>query len=591
MSEREIDKPLATSDRRGFLKAALAGGVTVMINPDGFIGFSQAGMLSPDGKCQAFDAAANGFVRGEGAGMVLLKRLEDALNDGDPIQGVIIGTAINQDGHTNGISLPSGEAQSRLVCDACDNAQIDPWEIGYVEAHGTGTAVGDPIEAHALADALCTDRAPDNPLVIGSAKTNLGHLETAAGVAGLIKAVLVLKHAQIPASLHFNTPNPNIDFEGLKLRVPTKLEPFAGIPGKRMAGVNSFGFGGANAHTILREPPPPPQRALLSCDNDRAWPLMLSARSEAALRAGAWRLSTWLEDHSHMNGSSPLLPDMTYMLGARRNHHSHRLTLTARTMAEAVQELHAFSTGQPGPKLRTAFTPRREHPARHRGAHVQRGAAAHGAQRERRTLAGASRVVDVEQRELQTGGAARAVGVAPHAQHLRLGAVVRAPCRARLAAPTSHERVKRDQRPLLERVRFLAIFSNNLDEFFEIRVAGLKQMAKVGAVTVGPDGNTPADVLAAINHLNALGSGGSAAVVPQFSLTAAAMPLTIAPGASQTFTASFIPSVQGAKQMQLTVTSNDPDRTSTTLTLTGTATASVPGAPTSVSATAAGLPA
>jgi acyl transferase domain-containing protein/NADPH:quinone reductase-like Zn-dependent oxidoreductase/SAM-dependent methyltransferase/acyl carrier protein/short-subunit dehydrogenase len=348
----------------GRCKTAMAGGVTVMINPDGFIGFSQAGMLSPDGKCQAFDANANGFVRGEGAGMVLLKRLEDAIADGDPIQGVIIGTAINQDGHTNGISLPSGEAQARLVCDACDNAQIDPWDIGYVEAHGTGTAVGDPIEAHALAEALCTDRTADNPLIIGSAKTNLGHLETAAGIAGLIKAALVLKHGQIPASLHFNTPNPNIDFDALKLRVPTKLEPFQGTPGKRMAGVNSFGFGGANAHTILREPPPPPQRALLTAAMDRTWPLVLSARSEAALSACAYRLSTWLEDHSHMNGSSPLLPDMTYMLGARRNHHSHRLTLNARTMAEAVQELHAFSSGQPGPKLRTAFTPRREHAAR-----------------------------------------------------------------------------------------------------------------------------------------------------------------------------------------------------------------------------------
>lgn len=348
----------------GRCKTAMAGGVTVMINPDGFIGFSQAGMLSPDGKCQAFDAGANGFVRGEGAGMVLLKRLSDAIADGDPIQGVIIGTAINQDGHTNGISLPSGTAQARLVCDACDNAQIDPWDIGYVEAHGTGTAVGDPIEAIALADALCTDRTEANPLVIGSAKTNLGHLETAAGVAGLIKGALVLKHGQVPASLHFKTPNPNIDFAGLKLRVPTSLEPLAGKTGERMVGVNSFGFGGANAHVILKEPPPPPQRALLSCTTDRTWPLVLSARSEASLIAGAWRLSTWLEDHSHMNGSSPLLPDLTYMLGARRNHHSHRLTLNARTMAEAVQELHAFSSGQPGPKLRTAFTPRREHPAR-----------------------------------------------------------------------------------------------------------------------------------------------------------------------------------------------------------------------------------
>ncbi|OYW27309.1 MAG: beta-ketoacyl synthase, partial [Chthoniobacter sp. 12-60-6] len=201
-------------------------------------------------------------------------------------------------------------------------------------------------------------------LVIGSAKTNLGHLETAAGIAGLIKGALVLKHGQVPASLHFKTPNPNIDFAALKLRVPTSLEPLAGKTGERMVGVNSFGFGGANAHVILKEPPPAPQRALLNCTTDRTWPLVLSARSEASLRAGAWRLSTWLEDHSHMNGSSPLLPDLTYMLGARRNHHSHRLTLNARTMAEAVQELHAFSSGQAGPKLRTAFTPRRENPAR-----------------------------------------------------------------------------------------------------------------------------------------------------------------------------------------------------------------------------------
>ncbi|WP_395748899.1 SDR family NAD(P)-dependent oxidoreductase [Prosthecobacter sp.] len=348
----------------GRCKTAMAGGVTVMINPDGFIGFSQAGMLSPDGKCQAFDAGANGFVRGEGAGMVVLKRLSDAIADGDPIQGVIIGTAINQDGHTNGISLPSGEAQARLVCDACDNAQIDPWDIGYVEAHGTGTAVGDPIEAIALADALCGDRKEDNALVIGSCKTNLGHLETAAGIAGLIKAALVLKHGQVPPSLHYKTPSPHIDFDALKLRVPTATEPLAGKTGERMVGVNSFGFGGANAHVILKEPPPPPQRAILNAATDRSWPLVLSARSEASLRANAWRLSTWLDDHSNLNGSSPLLPDLTYMLGARRNHHSYRLTLNARTMAEAVQELHAFSSGQPGPKIRTAFTPRPEHPPR-----------------------------------------------------------------------------------------------------------------------------------------------------------------------------------------------------------------------------------
>ena len=196
--------------------AALAGGVTVMITPGGFIGFSQAAMLSPEGRCAAFDASASGFVRGEGAGMVLLKRLSQAIADGDPIHGVILGTSINQDGHTNGISLPSPEAQARLVQDACRDAGIAPEQIGFVEAHGTGTAVGDPIEAHALAEALCRNRSADAPLPIGSIKTNLGHLETAAGIAGLLKAMLVLKHRQIPPSLHFSTPNPHIDFEKLE---------------------------------------------------------------------------------------------------------------------------------------------------------------------------------------------------------------------------------------------------------------------------------------------------------------------------------------------------------------------------------------
>ena len=344
----------------GRCKAAMAGGVTVMITPDGFIGFSQAGMLSPEGKCKAFDASANGFVRGEGAGMVLMKRLSDAIADGDPIHAVIIGSAVNQDGHTNGISLPSPEAQARLVRDACADAGIEPSQITYVEAHGTGTAVGDPIEAHALAEALCADRPADAPLVIGSVKTNLGHLETASGIAGLIKAALMLKHGRIPASLHFETPNPNIDFNALKLRVPVQNEEFPQTGDVRMAGVNSFGFGGANSHVILAQAPPHSQPVQLTDSADRAWPLMLSARSEEALLAAAWQLGAWLDDHAKMNGSSPLPPDITYMLGARRNHHSHRLTLVARTLAEMVLELSSFSTGQAGPKLRTAFTPRRE---------------------------------------------------------------------------------------------------------------------------------------------------------------------------------------------------------------------------------------
>src|ERR1700757_4621665 len=344
--------------RSGRGDIALAGAVTVMITPGGFIGFSQASMLSPDGKCKAFDASANGFVRGEGAGMVLLKRLSQAIADGDPIHGVIIGTALNQDGHTNGISPPSAQAQARLVRDACIDAGITPSRVGFVEAHGTGTAVGDPIEAHALSQALCRDRAPENPLLIGSVKTNLAHLETAAGLAGLMKAMLVLKHRRIPASLRFDTPNPNIDLGALKLRIPTPLEEFPETSGPRMAGVNSFGFGGVNAHVLLVEPPLTPQAEHEKIQAERAWPIMLSARSEESLRSNAMRIAAWVDEHSIANGRSPVLPDLVYTLGARRNHHAHRLTLVASSLVEAVQELTNYASGQAGPKIQTTFAPR-----------------------------------------------------------------------------------------------------------------------------------------------------------------------------------------------------------------------------------------
>jgi acyl transferase domain-containing protein/NADPH:quinone reductase-like Zn-dependent oxidoreductase/SAM-dependent methyltransferase/acyl carrier protein len=348
----------------GHGEAALAGGVTVMITQGGFIGFSQASMLSPDGHCKAFDASANGFVRGEGAGVVILKRLSRAIEDGDPIHAVIIGSALNQDGHTNGISLPSSEAQARLVFEACRDAGIAPSQVGFVEAHGTGTAVGDPIEARALAEALCGDRAADAPLAIGSVKTNLGHLETAAGIAGLLKAALVLKHGQIPASLHFETPNPHIDFAALKIRVPVGLEEFPATTGLRIAGVNSFGFGGSNSHVILTEPPPEQLSPASTGIKIRPWPLTLSARSEAALRASASRLSEWLEAKEKSNGSSPVLPDLAYTLGARRNHHPYRLTLVAESPAEVIQELSAFAQNQAAPKIRSVFAPRPEHPPR-----------------------------------------------------------------------------------------------------------------------------------------------------------------------------------------------------------------------------------
>lgn len=342
----------------GRCEMAMAGGVTVIITPDGFIGFSQAGMLSPDGACKAFAAEANGFVRGEGAGMVLLKPLSQAIADGDPIQGVILGTALNQDGHTNGISLPSTEAQAQLIRDACEDAGIKPSEVGFVEAHGTGTAVGDPIEATALAEALCVDR--ESPLPIGSVKTNLGHLETAAGIVGLIKGMLVLKRGQIPASLHFENPSPHIDMDALKLRVPVKMEAFPDNGARRIAGVNSFGFGGANAHVILAEPPAAEKVTGRDFPLNRSWPLMISARSEDALKATAARLGDWVESHELGNGTSPVLPKLTYTLGARRNHHAHRLTLVASSSAELTAELRDFATGSTTGKGRVSFTPRPE---------------------------------------------------------------------------------------------------------------------------------------------------------------------------------------------------------------------------------------
>jgi acyl transferase domain-containing protein len=353
------------SIRAGSCDAALAGGVTVMITPEGFIGFSQASMLSTDGKCKAFDASADGFVRGEGAGMVLLKTLSKAIEDGDRIHGVILGTAINQDGHTNGISLPSPDAQNLVVREACKDAGVDPLRVSYVEAHGTGTAVGDPIEANALAQALCENRPENAPLIVGSIKANIGHLETAAGIAGLVKCVLMLKHREIPANLHFDTPNPNIDFKGLRLRVPKSLERFPDSRDPIIMGVNSFGFGGANAHAVLTEAPQAARTIEHRIDPEgRAWPIVLSARSELSLLKGAAALSEWLDQHENSNGDSPLLSDLTYTLGVRRNHHAHRLALTASSTSSLAAELQAFADGEAGPTLRTAFTPRPEAPPR-----------------------------------------------------------------------------------------------------------------------------------------------------------------------------------------------------------------------------------
>jgi len=235
----------------GRLDAAVVGGVQMLLSPYPFVGFSRAGMLSPSGRCRAFDAAADGYVRAEGGVALLLKPLEAALAAGDPIRGVILGTGVNSAGRTIGLSLPNREAQASLIRQVMEDAGVTPDDLAYFEAHGTGTQVGDPSEAWAIGQAA-TGRAAALP--IGSIKTNIGHLEPASGLAGLLKALLVLERGAIPPTLHQANPNPSIDFATLNVRVVKGLEPLNEAAGT-VAGVNSFGFGGTNATVLVRQAP------------------------------------------------------------------------------------------------------------------------------------------------------------------------------------------------------------------------------------------------------------------------------------------------------------------------------------------------
>ncbi len=234
---------------------AMAGGVNLILEPEVFASFAQTGFLSPGGRCKTFDAGADGYVRGEGAGIVVLKPMSRALADGDPIYAVIRGGAVNQDGRTNGLTAPSRQAQEAVLRAAYRHAGIAPGQVDYVEAHGTGTPLGDPIELTALGAVLGEGRDAGRRCTLGSVKTNIGHLEAAAGVAGLIKAALSLHHRAIPASLNFSRPNPHVDLDALPLRIPRGLEPWPDTEGPATAGVSSFGFGGTNAHVVLEEAP------------------------------------------------------------------------------------------------------------------------------------------------------------------------------------------------------------------------------------------------------------------------------------------------------------------------------------------------
>ncbi len=362
-----------TGLQRGETDLALAGGVNAMLSPLTMAAFSEGQMLSPDGLCKTFDERANGYVRGEGCGMVVLKRLADAEADGDRIWGLVRGSAVNQDGASAALSVPNGPAQERVILDALDRAGVQPGEVDYLEAHGTGTELGDPIEVHAAAAVYGRDRDEERPLLIGSVKTNVGHLEAAAGMAGLIKAVLAMKSRFIPRHLHFEKPSPHIYWDDLPVRV-TAEPAFWPETDDRMplAGLSSFGISGTNSHVVLegygpaaepREdfaaPVGVPVQAVGTPDvYRRAQRLLpLSGRSEKALQELAALYLTWLDETGATadapgDGYAPDLPppdllaDMAWTASTGRSHFRHRAGVVFESREDLVRQLEEIAGGK-----------------------------------------------------------------------------------------------------------------------------------------------------------------------------------------------------------------------------------------------------
>ncbi|MBY8840977.1 type I polyketide synthase [Streptomyces sp. SP2-10] len=323
----------------GKVRTAIAAGVGLLLNPVDYIGFAEASVLSPTGRCHAFSELADGFVRGEGAGVVLLKRLDDALADGDRVLAVIAGSGTNTDGRSvNVMSQPSPVTQQALLEQVYAESGVSPEELVYLECHGTGTPVGDPVECTALGAALGAHRAADRPLPIGSVKTNIGHLECASGMAGLLKALIVLRSGRIPPSLHGLPRNSAIDFDGLGL-LPTDREiPIDRGPGRAAAGINSFGIGGANAHVILAEPAAD-HAGTQPPTTDRRLPVLVSARTPEALNEAAWAMAEYLED------TPDRFYDAAFTSVRRRQRYEHTAVVIADDAAGAAQDLYSISAG------------------------------------------------------------------------------------------------------------------------------------------------------------------------------------------------------------------------------------------------------
>ncbi|MEZ4821376.1 MAG: polyketide synthase [Ignavibacteria bacterium] len=328
------------SIRSGESSIAIAGGVSLILSADTNTIFTQTGFLSKDGKCKTFDADADGYVRGEGCGVVILKSLSKALEDGDRILGLIKGSAVNQDGKSNGLTAPNGPSQEDVIKLALANADSEPEDITYIEAHGTGTPLGDPIEVNSITEVLNNDRSPENTLYIGSVKTNIGHLEGAAGIAGVIKTILALQKNEIPKHLNFNKLNAEILIEGTPLKVVTERTKWNGnLKGKRLAGVSSFGFGGTNAHVILEEAPES-EKPLQK--KTRPFNIFtLSAKNENALQKYADKFEKLL-----ISDNDLMFEDICYSVNTGRAGMNSRLAITASSKDDLLEKLKMFSSGE-----------------------------------------------------------------------------------------------------------------------------------------------------------------------------------------------------------------------------------------------------
>lgn len=334
----------------GESKQAIAGGVNMILRPETSIMMSKGNFLSPDGYCKSFDSRANGYVRSEGCGIVILKPLSQAIADGDQIYGTILGTAVNQDGYTeSGFTVPSLSSQTDMLENAYANAGVNPASVAYVEAHGTGTPVGDPIETNAFGNVIGKGRKEGNECIIGSVKTNVGHLEAAAGIAGLIKLSLILKHKQIPKNLHFLKPNPNIPFADYKLKVSTELQELPENGQPAIVGVNSFGAGGTNAHVVMQgyRPAAEVSRHNGQAQNSVIQLFAVTARSSKALKEHVKNYIDFIEK------SGDSLEDICFSSMCRRSWHPYRLAMAVKTKEDLIGKLNAFLRDEERPGMHT----------------------------------------------------------------------------------------------------------------------------------------------------------------------------------------------------------------------------------------------